>query len=115
MGTHGSRRIPRILSLSLFLSVSFHSLHVLGAEASQPLLKAAEIRENIYCAAMITDSDYLMAGDRGRIFRSGDGGKSWQEIASETRAPLFSTCFSDADNGWEYFPAPESEKVTCSA
>ena len=72
-----ARRRPRgstaiiVMACMLFYSFPAHG------ETAEGLLTPEEIRENIYCSAMITDSDYLIAGDRGRMYRSADGGKLW--------------------------------------
>ncbi len=71
-----------------------------GAQEPGQVLQAAEIRENIFCSAILSDSVYLLAGDRGKIFRSEDAGKTWREIPSGVRVPLFSVRFVDGQNGW---------------
>ena len=59
-----------------------------------------DIGDNLFGSAMVTEKTYVMAGDRGKIYRSEDGGQRWNEIASGTRVPLFSVSFPDASNGW---------------
>jgi photosystem II stability/assembly factor-like uncharacterized protein len=77
----------------------FYSLPA-AAERADGMLRHEDIRENIYCCAMITDSVYLIAGDRGHMYRSEDGGKLWKEVDSGVRLPLFSVSFPDEQNGW---------------
>jgi len=86
-------------SVLLLFCLLFCSLPAFG-EVEEGLLRPEDIRENIYCSAMITDSVYLMAGDRGYMFRSEDGGKLWQQVASGVHVPLFSASFPDAEHGW---------------
>ena len=83
-----------VMACMLFYSFPAHG------ETAEGLLTPEEIRENIYCSAMITDSDYLIAGDRGRMYRSADGGKLWEEITSGVRVPLFDVSFPDEQHGW---------------
>jgi len=95
-----ARRRPRgSAAIIVMACMLFYSLPAHG-ETPEGLLTPEEIRENIYCSAMVTDSVYLLAGDRGRMYRSEDGGKSWATIDSGVRVPLFSVSFADAQNGW---------------
>jgi len=63
-------------------------------------LRAHDIRENIWDSTIVSPTDYIMVGDRGRIFRSADSGKTWREVSSGTRMPLYSVSFPDSKNGW---------------
>lgn len=67
---------------------------------SKQVLRPQDIKESIYDSVIFSDTEYLMVGDKGKIFRSVDGGKDWQEVQSGTRLPLFSVCFVDSKNGW---------------
>ena len=83
----------------VLLCMLFYSLPAF-AETAEGLLRPEDIRENIYCSAMVTDTVFVMVGDRGHLFRSDDGGKSWKEIDSTVRVPLFSVSFADDQHGW---------------
>jgi photosystem II stability/assembly factor-like uncharacterized protein len=39
-------------------------------------------------------------GEAGTLFRSQDGGQSWQRLDSGVAVPLFDVAFSDAQHGW---------------
>ena len=55
---------------------------------------------NLFAAAVISEERYIVVGDRGRIFVSDDGARTWKAIASATKQPLVSVCFPDDRNGW---------------
>jgi photosystem II stability/assembly factor-like uncharacterized protein len=63
-------------------------------------LRARDIGDNMFASVLISESEVLMVGDRGRIYRASDGGDSWSEVASGTAAPLFSVSFPNRDDGW---------------
>ena len=54
------RLVVLIFFCGLFLCVCSRSL-----PAADGLLCPAEIRENIYASTMVSESDYVMVGDRG--------------------------------------------------
>ena len=61
------RRRPRgIAGIIVMACMLFYSFPAHG-ETAEGLLTPEEIRENIYCSEMITESDYLVAGDRGLL------------------------------------------------
>jgi len=49
---------------------------------------------------MLSHEIYIMVGERGRFYRSTDGGESWKQMPSNTHEPLFSVSFGDDRNGW---------------
>jgi len=61
---------------------------------------SALIGGSLFASAVLSDTTYIMVGDRGKIFLSSDGTKTWEEIESGTRYALSSVCFSDDRNGW---------------
>ncbi len=82
-----------IFAISMVIPVS-------GANAVDDLIRPQDIHENIYDAAVISETEYMLVGSRGRIFRSPDKGKSWQRIQSGIRKALYSVSFLSPDNGW---------------
>ena len=64
------------------------------------IVKASEIRENIFASTFISEKEIIIVGDNGRIFLSGDLGKTWTPISSGTTERLFSVCFPDPWHGW---------------
>ncbi len=55
---------------------------------------------NLFAAAVLSPQEYVVVGDRGRIFLSRDGGSTWQRIQSGTSQPLGDVCFVDRTHGW---------------
>jgi len=88
--------------LVVFLFISHRPLILQTAQANMPQksLHPRDIRENIYGSARISETEYLLVGSRGKIFRSTDSGKSWLAIPSGTRKTLYSVSFSNAKVGW---------------
>lgn len=69
-------------------------------QAAQAPADGTEISDNIYDGAILSRKIYLMVGDRGRIFRTENGGVDWAPIQSGTKDNLFSVSFPDDANGW---------------
>ena len=93
------RRGQAITRFCVLLFLLFYSLPAFG-DTGRDVLTAEDIRESLYCSVMITDTAYLVAGDRGYMFRSEDAGNSWKQVASGVRVPLFSVSFPDSKHGW---------------
>jgi photosystem II stability/assembly factor-like uncharacterized protein len=55
---------------------------------------------NLFAAAVISEARSIVVGDRGRIFLSTDGAKTWKAVPSNTGQPLVSVCFPDDHHGW---------------
>ena len=55
---------------------------------------------NQFACAVISDTAGIMVGDRGRIFLSKDGPKTWEPVNGGTTAALSSVCFPDVQHGW---------------
>jgi photosystem II stability/assembly factor-like uncharacterized protein len=87
-----------VMANALFCAVFF--INSGYADGPRRALKPGNIQENIYGSALLSDTECLLVGDRGKIFRSMDNGKIWQEIPSGVRLPLFSVSFADSKNGW---------------
>lgn len=96
------RQKKRNLPLIVMTNVLLYSLFFNSGYADEPgrALRTGAIRENIYASAILSDTTYIMAGDRGKIFRSMDSGKTWREVTSGTKLSLFSVSFPDSKNGW---------------
>jgi photosystem II stability/assembly factor-like uncharacterized protein len=62
--------------------------------------ESALIGGSLFASAVVSDTTYIMVGDRGKIFLSNDGTKTWEAIESGTRHALSSVCFPDDRNGW---------------
>lgn len=55
---------------------------------------------NLFGTAILSGTDSIMVGDRGKIFLSDDGAKSWKEVESGTKLALSSVSFPDGQHGW---------------
>lgn len=55
---------------------------------------------DLFAAEVVTDGIYIAVGDRGKIFRSQDAGKTFHAVPSKTKASLSSVNFPDARIGW---------------
>lgn len=55
---------------------------------------------NLFAAAAVTADSCVVVGDRGRIFLSTDGARTWRRIQSGTTQPLVSVRFVDNEHGW---------------
>ena len=84
--------VPAATLLAAFLLVAIHP----GAIRAESAL----IGGSLFASAVVSDTAYIMVGDRGKIFLSNDGTKTWEAIESGTRFALSSVCFPDDRNGW---------------
>jgi photosystem II stability/assembly factor-like uncharacterized protein len=55
---------------------------------------------SLFATAVLSDTEYIMVGDRGKILLSSDGAKSWRVVVSGTKAALSSVCFPGRMHGW---------------
>jgi len=61
---------------------------------------SARVGGSLFASAVLSDTAYIMVGDRGKIFLSNDGAKTWEAIDSHTNLALSSVCFPDDRHGW---------------
>jgi len=75
-----------------------------GCGELESTLKLAEAEaslfEDLYAVAVIDGERVIAVGDRGAIYRSGDGGEHWQNVESSTVRSLYSVSMADAAVGW---------------
>jgi len=55
---------------------------------------------NLFASAVPSENRSIVVGDRGKIFLSEDGARTWQRIESGTKAALSTVCFPEDQNGW---------------
>jgi photosystem II stability/assembly factor-like uncharacterized protein len=55
---------------------------------------------NLFAAAVTSENRSILVGDRGKIFLSEDGARTWERIESGTKAALAAVCFPDGRHGW---------------
>jgi len=60
----------------------------------------AALFEDLYAVAVIDAGRVIAVGDRGAIYRSGDGGEHWQNVESSTARSLYSVSMANAAVGW---------------
>ncbi|MBW2370506.1 MAG: hypothetical protein JRH15_21755, partial [Deltaproteobacteria bacterium] len=70
------------------------------SKSPEALLNTKDIRENIFASAVISKTEYIMVGSRGKIFRTENNGKKWKKIDGNVRKNLYSVSFPDPMNGW---------------
>jgi photosystem II stability/assembly factor-like uncharacterized protein len=63
-------------------------------------VRAAELRDNLYGVRALTATEAWAVGNFGAIEHTTDGGKTWQQVDSGTKRPLFSIDFGDAQHAW---------------
>jgi photosystem II stability/assembly factor-like uncharacterized protein len=64
------------------------------------IVGAAVVKDNLYGVKALSPTDAWAVGNFGSIYRTTDGGQTWESHESGTRNPLFGIDFADADNGW---------------
>jgi photosystem II stability/assembly factor-like uncharacterized protein len=57
-------------------------------------------RDRLYDVQFISETEAIIIGYPGKVFRSADGGETWERIAIGTTEPLFSLHFINAKTGW---------------
>ncbi|MES1213804.1 MAG: YCF48-related protein [Singulisphaera sp.] len=84
------------LALAALLDVSRACAAESTAALARSLLDDAELHDLTFL-----DAEHGWAvGDRGVIWRTENGGQSWQLVPSGVDCPLHSVHFNDLDNGW---------------
>jgi photosystem II stability/assembly factor-like uncharacterized protein len=69
---------------------------VAGAEP----VNLGEVRQNLFASCFPTDQEGWMVGELGRIFRTDDGGASWQRQDAGTKRPFLAITCLDAKTAW---------------
>jgi len=68
-----------------------------GAVERLPL---AELRQNLFATCFVNDQDGFMVGDLARIFRTGDGGKTWEYKEAPNKLSLVALSCLDKSHVW---------------
>lgn len=66
-----------------------------GQEAVGPLVDV-----NLFASATLGADRSVMVGDRGKLFLSEDGARTWKQVESGTKSALAAVCFPNALQGW---------------
>jgi len=80
------------------------ALAVVAALSAAPVLAApvslGEVRQNLFATCFATDRDGWMVGELGRVFRTRDGGASWERQEVGTKRPFLAMSCVDARTAW---------------
>jgi photosystem II stability/assembly factor-like uncharacterized protein len=88
--------MPSFVLLTALLTVLF-LVPVTPCAEGDP---SSRIGGSLFATAVLSETDYIMVGDRGKIFLSNDGAESWKAVDSGTKVALSSVCFPDGQHGW---------------
>lgn len=56
--------------------------------------------DHLWGSCKVTEQIAYLAGNRGLIMKTTDGGETWSKLPSQTTRNLFSITFTDQNNGW---------------
>jgi photosystem II stability/assembly factor-like uncharacterized protein len=60
----------------------------------------AVLRDHLYGVKALSETDAWAVGNYGAIYRTTNGGRTWEARESPTKVPLFSIDFANAEVGW---------------
>jgi len=91
------RRPPaaRFRWLALLILVSWGAV----ATAGQPV-SLREIRQNLFGTCFANEREGWMVGELGRIFRTSDGGQTWERQDAGTKRPFLAISCLDGQSAW---------------
>lgn len=69
------------------------------ADGSEPAGQGAHVVENLYGAKLLDDDHAVIVGAFGAVFRTADGGRTWQAAEVPTREYLFAVDFDGPRDG----------------
>jgi photosystem II stability/assembly factor-like uncharacterized protein len=84
-----------LLPVTLLAVLTFTATTPCGTMAG-----SARVSGSLFATAVLSETGYIMVGDRGKIFLSDDGAKSWKAVDSGSKVALSSVCFPDDRHGW---------------
>ena len=67
--------------------------------AAEPL-DLSELRQSLFATCFTGDKEVWMVGELGRIFRSGDGGKTWERQRADTSRPFLTISCLGPGHAW---------------
>jgi photosystem II stability/assembly factor-like uncharacterized protein/AcrR family transcriptional regulator len=98
LGAQPRRRTRRMRIRSAALAVLLYLSG--GVPAFAAPVDIREIRQNLFGACFANERDGWMVGELGRIFRTRDGGASWERQDAGTKRPFLAVECIDADTAW---------------
>ncbi len=79
-------------------AVAAVALHAAVASSTPVSLK--EVRQNLFATCFATARDGWMVGELGRVFRTRDGGQTWERQDLGTKRPFLAMSCVDARTAW---------------
>jgi photosystem II stability/assembly factor-like uncharacterized protein len=73
---------------------------LIGLDALAEENPSGRIDVHLFASAVLSTTDAVMVGDRGKIFLSADGARTWEAVPSGTKKALATVCFPDDRHGW---------------
>ena len=71
-----------------------------AAAAGAASIDLGEVHQNLFATCFPSDQDGWMVGELGRIFRTRDGGTSWEQQDAHTKRPFLAMSCLDASTAW---------------
>jgi photosystem II stability/assembly factor-like uncharacterized protein len=71
-----------------------------AAVARAEPIELGEVRQNLFATCFATDREGWMVGELGRIFRTNDGGATWERQDAGTKRPFLAMSCIDAQTAW---------------
>lgn len=71
-----------------------------AAVARAEPIELGQVRQNLFATCFPTDREGWMVGELGRIFRTADGGTTWQRQDAGTKRPFLAMSCVDAQTAW---------------
>ena len=71
-----------------------------AAVARAEPIELGQVRQNLFATCSPTDREGWMVGELGRIFRTTDGGVTWQRQDAGTKRPFLAMSCVDAQTAW---------------
>lgn len=91
---------PRIRAAGVVLALAaMPPLGIARPPAAEPL-DLSELRQSLFGACFTDDHEVWMVGELGRIFRSQDGGGSWEQQHADTRRPFLAVSCLGPGRAW---------------
>jgi photosystem II stability/assembly factor-like uncharacterized protein len=73
---------------------------LVGLDASALEGMSDPVDVNLFASAVLSATDFVMVGDRGKVFLSVDGAATWKRVDTGTKRALAAVCFPDERHGW---------------
>jgi photosystem II stability/assembly factor-like uncharacterized protein len=92
--------IPRTRGGCFAVAFAILALLAIGRSRAAGPLDLAELRQSLFGACFTDDREVWMVGELGRIFRSGDGGSTWERQHADTRRPFLALSCVGPGRAW---------------